>query len=360
MRFIKLAFFTLLIVSCSSSETITEDHPQIESSLYFPPISGSDWETVTTSSLGWNDHNIQLLLNYIEEKDTKAFIVLKNGKIAIEWYGNGADASTNRQWNSAGKTLSAFTMGIAQQEGFLNINDTSQDYLGANWSQLTDTQEKNISIKNHLNMTTGLDYNVQNIHCYDPECLNYLNTPDTEWFYHNAPYTLTQAIITNATGTNFRDYFNTKLRDKIGMQGFWFTSNYNEVFFSTARSMARFGLLNLNQGIWDDQPILSDTNYFTQMTTTSQNINPSYGYLWWLNGKGSYIPPGVTFEIQAHLIPNAPSDLYAALGKNDQKLYVIPSENLVIVRLGEDAGETLLGPSSFDNEIWEKINAVIN
>jgi hypothetical protein len=57
--------------------------------------------------------------------------------------------------------------------------------------------------------------------------------------------------------------------------------------------------------------------------------------------------PGLTVEFQGELIPNAPVDLIAGLGKNDQKLYIVPSQNLVIVRMGDDAGESLLGPSSF-------------
>ena len=58
-------------------------------------------------------------------------------------------------------------------------------------------------------------------------------------------------------------------------------------------------------------------------------------------------------------MPDAPEDLYAGLGKNDQKLHIVPSQNLVLVRMGEDTGETLLGPSSFDNELWIQINSLI-
>ena len=60
-----------------------------------------------------------------------------------------------------------------------------------------------------------------------------------------------------------------------------------------------------------------------------------------------------------YLIPNAPADTYSGLGKNDQKLYIVPSKGLVIVRMGDNAGESLLGPSSFDNALWEKISNFI-
>lgn len=354
-----------LVFICSlncSSEVINE--PIIsntdDASLYFPPTDSNDWETVSIGSLGWEASHVEMLLDFIEEKNTKAFIILKDGKIALEWYGNGATENSNLPWNSAGKTLSAFTMGIAQQQGFININTASFNYLEDNWSSLTNSQSQNITVKQHLTMTTGLDYTVSNLNCYDSDCLFFLNEPGTSWYYHNAPYTLTQSIIENATGTNFSSYFNTQLKDKIGMQGAWISIGYNNVFFSNARSMARFGLLNLNRGTWSTTPILSDLNFFTEMTSSSQNLNKAYGYLWWLNGKESYRVPSSTLEFSGKLIPNAPDDLFAGLGKNDQKLYVIPSKNLVVIRMGDNTGAALLGPSGFDNALWEYINLVIN
>jgi CubicO group peptidase (beta-lactamase class C family) len=187
-----------------------------------------------------------------------------------------------------------------------------------------------------------------------------LNSPGDFWYYHNAPYTLTQSIITGALTTNFDIYFKEKVRDPIGMQGTWTDVGFNRLYFSTARSMARFGLLCLNKGVWENQTIMTDSNYFEAMTNTSQTMNESYGYLWWLNGKSSFRLPGLTTEFSGKLIPNAPNDLIAGLGANDQKLYIIPSESLVIIRMGNDAGQGELGPSSFDNLLWEKINALTN
>ncbi len=77
------------------------------------------------------------------------------------------------------------------------------------------------------------------------------------------------------------------------------------------------------------------------MTTPSQNLNKSYGYLWWLNGQSSYMRPASQKVHRGHLIPNAPKDL-------------------VIIRMGEIADEDSLVPITFDNELWEKINALIN
>ncbi|SDR07973.1 serine hydrolase domain-containing protein [Flagellimonas zhangzhouensis] len=363
MKHLPFLFFASLFffMSCSSDNEVADIDPGPEASaLYFPPIGGSEWETVSASDLSWNSSAESELYDFLNEKGTDGFIILKDGKIVVEWYFGDFIASDNHSWNSAGKTLTAMTVGIAQTEGFLSIEDSSQIYLGEGWSMLTPKQEANIKIRHHLTMTTGLDYTVDDPFCYDQECLLYKNEPGTYWYYHNAAYTILDQIITNATATDFKQYSYQKIRDKIGMQGNWIKVGYNNLFFSNTRSMARFGLLCLNQGTWDTVEVLADKSYFTEMTNTSQNLNSSYGYLWWLNGKSGFKAPGSEANFQGELIPNAPSELIAGLGAFDQKLYLVPSENLVVVRLGDDAGESQLASSSFDNQLWEKLNAYFN
>ncbi len=328
--------------------------------LYFPPINSDEWKTLDISATSWNTLALQPLLDYVESKGTKAFMILKDGKIVVEWYGNGANQQTVLPWYSAGKTLVAFTVGIAQNEGFLDIHSPSNKYLGAGWSNLNKTQEDSITVRHHLTMTTGLDFEVVNKNCTLPKCLNYKNSAGTFWYYHNAAYTKLQAIVTGAVNQKFEDYFDSKLQDKIGMNGEWKLLGFARPFYSDARSMARFGLLNLNKGIWEDTPILEDIAYFNEMTNTSQELNKSYGYLWWLNGKESFKLPVLKRVFPGKLIPNAPEDMIAGLGKNDQKLYLVPSQKIVIVRLGDKAKKERFGPSSFDNELWGKINALIN
>jgi len=348
----------LFLCSCNSGDDSDSQIPLPEG-MYFPPVNGDTWESVSVDELGWNPDAVTPLTDYLTSSGTRAFIILKNGRIAMEWYGNGADKTTNWQWNSAGKTLCAFTTGIAQEEGFLQLSDASSAYLGQGWSVLTPEQELNITVRHHLTMTTGLDYTVVNNNCTDPECLTYKNEPGTFWYYHNAPYTLIQSIISGATGTDFNTYFNTKLKNRIGMNGAWIPLGYFKIYYSNARSMARFGLLNLNKGVWDDHVILEDQEYFNAMTNTSQDLNKSYGYLWWLNGKAGYRLPGSEAAFTGALIPSAPSDLFAGMGKDDQRVYVVPSQQLVVVRLGENANESELGPSAFDNDLWPFINNLI-
>lgn len=358
--FLLLSLF--IIISCSGSDDddiiITDDEGGIDmTTMYFPPLSENEWETVSIDALGWNEDAVQPLLDLLTEKNTKAFILLKNGRIVMENYFGETTSASNLPWFSAGKTLTAFTVGLAQQEGLLNINESTSTYLGTGWTSLTSEQEINIKVRNQLTMTTGLDY-TGDLGCIDPACLQYLNPPGEMWYYHNAPYTLLTNVIEAVSPNGFTDYYNTKLRDRIGMNGTWIPIGNAIVYFSTPRSMARFGLLNLNRGVWDETPILNDISYFTQMTTSSQDLNEAYGYLWWLNGEETIMVPGSEMVFNLEMVPSAPDDLIAGLGLNDQKVYVVPSEGLVVIRMGDEAGEVLLGPSSFDDMLWEKIVAL--
>ena len=113
------------------------------------------------------------------------------------------------------------------------------------------------------------------------------------------------------------------------------------------------------KGKWENNQIVPES-YMQNATTTSQNLNLAYGYMWWLNGKSSYRLPQTQLQFNGKLIPNAPNDMYCALGKDDQKIYVIPSKKLVVIRMGNAADGSNFALSNFDNDLWEKINAVIN
>lgn len=355
--------FSLLtfFIACSSesSDEIDITDPINEEGLYFPPLNSSAWETTSFTELEWSETALNDLKVFLEDSDTESFIILKDGKIVVEEYFNGANSTTLNPWFSAGKTLTAFTVGLAQQDGYLSITDKTSDYLGEGWTDMLIEKENLISIWHQLTMTSGGDYSISNTNCTDPLCLEYLNDAGSFWFYHNAFYTLLQPVLDSAIPQGFEAYFQSEIKNKIGLGGLWFQSGYNSFYFSNARDMARFGLLNLNRGNWNGTQLLNET-YFDEMTNTSQEINKGYGYLWWLNGKESYRAPASTQLFTGSLIPSAPNDLIAGLGANDQKLYIVPSQNLVIIRMGDSGGTNLLGPSGYDHLLWEKINAVID
>ena len=327
----------------------------VSAQSYFPPNNSSEWDTLSPSNFDWCPDKIDSLYGFLDEANSKSFILLKDGKIVLEQYFDEHTDSSYWYWASAGKTLSSFLLGIAQEEGFLNINDTTSDYLGSGWTYSSPEEEEKITIWNQLTMTSGLDDGVSNPFCTDDSCLIYLAEPETRWAYHNAPYTLLRPVLENATGQGINIYANQRLLNPIGMDGIFSYVGYDNVFSSTTRSMARFGLLIQNNGEWDGTQILSDENYFSQMVNSSQALNESYGYLWWLNGKSSFMLPGTQFVFDGSLFPNAPNDVIAALGKNGQIINVVPSENMVWIRMGS-ATSTELVETNLNIGIWNYIN----
>ncbi|PNQ73648.1 serine hydrolase [Hanstruepera neustonica] len=352
-----LCFGLSLLLSCSSSDS----EPNIpntpeNSTVYFPPVNSNTWVTTDPTELNWNENELSNLMTFLEEKNTKSFIMLYNGKIAVGWYMNGHSESSPWYWASAGKTLTTALAAIAQDNGTININNKVSDYLGTAWTSAPLEKENLITCKNLLSMDSGLDDSLGDD--VSPENLQYIADAGTRWAYHNV-YVKMQDVISQASGQTWPNYFNTNLRDVIGMSGNWIPLNDLSVYWSNTRSMARFGLLILANGQWEETQIIPET-FLNDATNTSQDINEAYGYLWWLNGKSSFHLPQSQFEFPGELIPNAPNDMFAALGKNDQKIYVVPSKNLVVIRMGEAADDENFALSTFDNDLWERINAVID
>jgi CubicO group peptidase (beta-lactamase class C family) len=328
-------------------------------SLYFPPLTGNTWETTNPAMLGWCTQHIPELYDYLDAEESKAFMVLKDGKIVMEKYFDRFTKDSLWYWASAGKTLTAFLVGIAQQEGYLSIGDPTSKYLGKGWTSTASEKEDLITIWHQLTMTTGLDDGVADNHCTIKECLVYKADAGNRWSYHNAPYTLLRDVLEKATGINENIYLQSRLKAKTGMNRLWVSLGYDNVYLSNARSMARFGILILNNGSWDREVLLRDSGYFRSMIQTSQNLNKSYGYLWWLNGQESFMVPGLQIRFPGSYCPEAPNDMFAGIGKNGQILCIVPSQNLVVMRMGESNGSGDEVSILLLNQIWNRLHKVI-
>lgn len=353
MKYILYLTVLLTLFSCQKDQ----QPAPAEEPMYYPPTGSNSWETKSISSLGWNTAAIQPLKDYLQQKNTKSFMILVNGRIVMEEYFNGHTKDDTWQWNSAGKTLVGTITGIAQQEGLLQINNKVSDYIGTGWTSAPINKENLITNWHLLTMTSGLN-DASNL--VIPSNLTYIADAGTRWSYHNVFQKLMD-VVAAASSQSFDAYFNAKLRDRIGMDGFWNNGIIFKIYHSTTRSMARFGLLALNKGRWNNEQIVNPA-FFEESINTSQSLNPSYGYFWWLNGKSSAMLPGGQTVYPGSLIPNAPAEMYAAMGAEDQRIYVVPSKKMVIIRMGNasDPLNPTFALSGFDNALWEKINAVIN
>lgn len=332
--------------------------------LYFPPNESAIWEEKPLAELGWNQSALAEMLAWLPSQDTRAFLILKDGKLVLEEYwgskltGVGEmDQNSFWYWASAGNTLTAALIGLAEEEKLLKIKDPTQKYLGKGWTAMADKDERKIRLVHHLSFTTGLDDKGANLDDFSPGSLKFLAKPGTRWSYHPATYSLLEQVLVKASGMDYQSYFKEKLGNRIGMKGFWQKSGMENMFYSDARSMARFGLLLLAEGKWNGENLYSG-DFLGKMTSSSQSMNLSYGYLTWLNGKTSYKMPGAQVVINDSLAPQAPADMYLAIGENGQFLMVIPSQNMVVVRMGGAPGDHPV-PDFLVRQIWERFSKVI-
>ncbi|TVQ41453.1 MAG: class A beta-lactamase-related serine hydrolase [Wenzhouxiangella sp.] len=325
---------------------------------YFPPAENSGWATSDPEDLGWDTDALDDLVVWLGERDTRAFIILKDGRIAVEEYFGDFERESNWYWASAGKTVTAFLIGVLEKLDSLNIDSRVSDYLGTGWTSFPGEQEDAISIWHQLTMTTGIDYQVDDQQCTLPECLEFREDAGEQWYYHNAPYTLLTHVIEAASEQDLNDFLNDAATAIPGFNAFYAggaLSEFNRVVFSRPLDMARFGLFISQGASWDGAESPLSSTFFDDMVNPSQSLNPSYGYLWWLNGQDSFIPPQFAISLPGPLVASAPDDMYSAIGLNGQILSIVPSEGLVVIRMGGDPGPLF----QFHEQKWGQLGEAL-
>lgn len=342
---------TLLALSAfflSCSKDSEPDPPATGDTYYYPPLTGTTWETISPEELGWDTAKLDELSSYVESNNSSAFIILHKGKIVLEKYWLGTSATSSFRIFSASKSIAAFLTGVAEEQGKLQLDDAVSDYLGTGWSNATPAQEGQITIRHLITMTSGLT-----------EGLAYEADPGTKWYYNTLAYHKIYQVLAAAVGKSNDAYTQELLWGAIGMQNsFWDTEPGGGPSMScSGRDMARFGLMILSEGSWNGTPVLDNPAYFDGMLNPAQDLNRAYGYLWWLNGHESFLLPGTDGTVyNGPLVANAPSDLVAALGFGDKKIYVVKSEDLVVIRHGAPSNAPVTyALSNFDNEIWRRL-----
>ena len=191
--------------------------------------------------------------------------------------------------------------------------------------------------------------------------------PGTVWDYNTPVYRMLIRILEIASGEDINQFTRRKLGAPLSLShSEWncaptVTGASNCTWFSSClRDMSKFGLLILREGKWDTKQLI-DARYVKESTSTSQRLNESYGYLWWLNGKPSFRLPAGRQVIKGMMWPDCPGDAIGALGAQDKKIYIVPSLDLVVSRHGpaagvaRGAGQEGGGRTSFDNELLGRV-----
>jgi CubicO group peptidase (beta-lactamase class C family) len=335
----------------SQSKAPGEEQPTQQAQAAVWP--GDDWEMSTPEGEGMDATRLEDVASYCEQHKCGAVVVTRHGRIVWERYWGGWDEnSTDNSWSMA-KSMTDALVGIAISEGKIKSVDESVADFIPEWRG---TRKEEITVRNLLSMTSGLLWNedyfeqsdVISMITSDDQTAYAISRPrfhdpGDDWYYSSGDTQLFSAVIKAATGMEAGQYAQEKLFGPIGMKGAtWDTDKTGHTMtfccvHTTARNFARFGYLFLRNGRWNGQQVVP-ADWVKESVEQSQWENPSYGFYWWLQD-----------------LPDVPKDMFLADGFQTKRIYVIPSLDIVAVRIGE-------GDDAWDNDAFLKpiVEAVID
>ena len=204
-------------------------------------------------------------------------------------------------------------------------------------------------------VTSGLD-----------DRLEYQVPPGTRWRYSLGPtWHLLKPVLAAASGESLDALTRGWLTGPLAMDETewiprpgmaYLDGTPFEALLTSARDLSRFGQLVLDRGRIDDTEVVS-TESLTRLLTPSQDLNPAYGLLWWLNGRRPHLVPMVDEPVEDVLLPDAPPDTVLALGAMGQICAIAPSRSVVVVRLGGSTSGLMGG--SMANDLWPMLDEVL-
>lgn len=369
-------FFVLLTAAGAQQPAAVKD--TAAGKLYFPPAKGS-WEKVRAAELGWDLPKLKAALELAGRRKSSAVVILYRGRLLAEQYWelsakpkdergrlnryfymrHGKDSSGRiiEDVASAQKSIVSVLVGIARQKGLLKLSDPVDKHLGQGWSKAPREKEAKITLRELISMSSGLNID-----------LNYVAPPGTKWKYNTQAYSRSLRVVAAASGMSPNELTKKWLTGPLGMaDSRWVDRGLKRIeektgvkqrtantlgFATSARDLARVGLMLLAGGDWNGEAIVSDKTYLADSVKPSQKMNPAYGYLWWLNSSAR--PVASNGERRSRtLVPSAPADLFAAQGALGRRLWVVPSLGIVATRLGDDPRAS--GRGDFDRLFWKAL-----
>ena len=346
--------------------------------FYFPPAEGS-WEKVEIAESGWDLVKLKAALELAGRRKSSAVVILYRGRLLAEQYwevpaeprnekgrlnryfylrhGRGKGGRIVEDVASAQKSIVSLLVGIAGHKGLLKISDPVDKHLGEGWSKAPREKEAKITLRDLISMSSGLKVD-----------LGYEAPPGTKWKYNTPAYSRSLQVVAAASGMSPNELTKKWLTAPLGMaDSRWIDRRLKRIeattgvkqktantlgFATTARDLARAGLMLLADGTWNGKEIVSDKAYLADSVKPSQKMNPAYGYLWWLNSSSRPLAANGQRRSKA-LVPSAPPDLFAAQGALGRRLWVAPSLGIVATRLGDDPRAT--GQGDFDRLFWKAL-----
>ena len=272
---------------------------------------------------------------FAPENETRAVVILYKGHLLTERYSKGISKETKLAGWSMTKSITNAVLGVLHKQGIISLE---QDHLFEEWKN---DERAKITIGDLLHMNSGLEWDEDYEKISDVTKMLFLadnmgevqlnkplvGVPGESWNYSSG----TTNLLSNFIGQQFKthqeylDFWYDAVIDRIGMNSMTIETdlegNYvgSSYAWATARDWSKFGLLFLNKGNWNGEQILEES-WVKYSATPTNGADGTYGAHFWLNAGGVY--------------PDVPKDLFSANGFQGQYVFVIPSRDLVVVRLG--------------------------
>lgn len=358
--------------------TVSED----ARTYYPPPESQGGWRWLQKPEEirgigGMDPVKLQLACEWNEQFDSSSSVVIiHNGYLVAEWYDNWTLTATRFDIWSCTKSFTGTAYGLLFEEsrqgrlpGGRSVDLETLAYpLIPDGFPLSDPRKERITVRHLLTMTSGIPGEETGIAAIPtqtgigpfeaalgraplyyrrwpaPRWAATLSTdPGTHWDYSDPAIAHLALIFHHVTGQEMSAFMQERVCSPIGIESLSWDrqgggagligphTNAHTGIHVSARELARFGYLMLRQGMWNGQQILPAW-WIELATHSSQEFNPSYGYTWWVNAPGTQWP-------------GIPRDAFAASGYRCNRCYVIPSLDLVVVRIGS-------GPPSWDESAF--------
>jgi CubicO group peptidase (beta-lactamase class C family) len=317
------------------------------------PFPGVEWTRVDPATLGFSPQGIDQAVAYAKREGSTSGMIIQHGLVIAEW----GDVSRRSNLYSARKSFMSALIGIAVARGQIHPDETLEQLgIDDNEPSLTPT-EKQVSVRMMLEARSGVYhptvYETAGMEAAKPPRGSH--APGTFWYYNNWDFNTLGAIYESATGQHIFEALRTEIADPIGMQDYRPTDGrYVSGGLATrypaypidmsARDLARFALLYLNNGRWRDRQIVPASWVAESTHSYSNTPTGGYAYMWWTSTPASG-PHGPKVAL---LRPT-----YWADGNHGQYAVIVPSLDLVVVnRVDVRLTSKSMHQSNMEKLVW--------
>lgn len=344
-KFFLLGFAFLLFSSCKAQI--------IESDWNIAPHLGDGLEGINPISVGINEDSLIALFDLIrrqDEKDFRSLIIIKDGKLAVEQYFHGYWRTNIHDVRSAGKSITSMLAGVAMDKGLFKPTDKVVSFFPEYKNLKNPSSEKSsITVEDLLIMSAGLasdDYQddspgTEGLMTDTEDYLKFILDlpmefkPGERYAYSSAIAFLLGAIVEKTSGMTLEDFGRKHLFGPMKIKEFYWQKSPKGIttgmgnLYLQARDFAKLGKVMLDGGKWNDQQLLSKdfVTRSAQKRLDIEAVDPfahGYGYMWYI----------AKLEVDGKNI-----DFYFASGNGGNKIFVIPSLDMVVSTMSSAYGQ---------------------